>query len=177
MATRAHRYAGCCRRAVQLKGAGAHDFLIADVTDIGLVPAVQAAGPLAVGAATQIATELNTALFAALAAVDTPGTNIHLLDLFGGLHQVHDDPAAFGITKFTSACAADTSCIADPNGAFFWDGIHTTTMGDSIIAAAALAAVPEPSIVWLMLLGVAGLGLWRCRAGICQSIRTFLSSS
>ena len=147
----------------QLKDAGAHNFLVANVTDIGLVPAVQAQGPAAAFAATGVATAMNNALFAALAGERTQGTRIQVLDLFAGVQAIHANPGAFQITNFTSACAVSAACIADDTGVFFWDGIHPTTVGSSIIAAAAVQAIPEPSVVWLMLVGVVGLALLKWR--------------
>jgi len=155
-------YASSIATAVgDLKTAGARNFLVANVTDIGLLPAVQAQGPVASSFASQIAGAMNQALLAALAGQQTPGTQIHMLDLFGGLRSVYANPSAFGVTNVTSACAVDPACIADDTGVFFWDGIHPTTFGSSIIATAAIQVVPEPSTVWLMLAGIIGWALLR----------------
>jgi len=137
----------------QLEGAGARDILLADIPDIGRIPAIATLGSFASGLASDLAAQMNSALFGELA--HTPaGVNIHVLDLYGLLDKVTDDPGAFGLTNVTTACAADAQCIASPTGAFFWDGIHPTTEGAGLISNAALAAVPEPSTVTLLVLGI-----------------------
>ena len=153
-------YASNMTMAVRdLRMHGARNFLVATVPDLGLIPAVQAQGSDASLAASALAMAMNRALLAALPAEDTADTEIHILDLFGGLRTVRDHPDRFGVTNFTSACAVDPACIVHDTGVFFWDGIHPTQFGSSIIAAAAVQAIPEPSIAWLMLAGVVGLGL------------------
>ena len=140
---------------------GARNFLVADVTDIGLVAAIQAQGSQIASFASGIADAMNQKLFTALAGERTPGTQIQILDLFGGLQAVHANPGDFHITDFNYVCATDSACIEDGTGVFFWDGIHPTEFGSSIIAAAAVQAVPEPPVAWLVLAGVFGLALMK----------------
>ena len=143
-----------------LAAAGADNFLLTTVPNVGLTPAVQANGPLAAGLASQIATAMNGALFGAL-ALQSPQLLDHLniLDLFALGSQVAADPAALGLTDVTTACAAHAACLADPSIAsttFFWDGIHPTTAGHKLIATAALRLlVPEPGMIALLFAGVA----------------------
>jgi outer membrane lipase/esterase len=139
-----------------LEQAGARDILLANVPDISLTPAVQILQALNPGApivstANGIASQMNLALLATLGTLPpTPGVDIHFLDLFDLLDQVVGNPAQFGMTNVLTACAADPSCISDPTGTFFWDGIHPTTAGATLIADAALKAIPEPSLFALL---------------------------
>jgi outer membrane lipase/esterase len=147
----------------RLEGAGARDILLADVPDLGKLPAVTVFGATTSGLASLLTGQMNDALFAELA--HTPaGVDIHVLDFYGLLDKITQHPGDFGLTNVTTACAADAACIANPAGTFFWDGIHATTEGAGLISNAALAAVPEPSTVTLLFLGsVAVLVLSRRR--------------
>ncbi len=77
-----------------------------------------------------------------------------LFTLFG---EIVADPVSFGLSDVTTACLDDPACAADPQGAiadsFLWfDQIHPTTAAHSIIADAALAAIPEPAtavLAWI----------------------------
>ena len=148
----------------QLSSAGADSFLVANVPDIGKLPAVQALGPVFAGLATQVSAGFNSALDDVLAALPSSvRDDIQVLDLFGLLGDLFADPAAFGFDDATSACAFSPACIADPAGTLFWDGIHPTTEGHTAISRFALAAIPEPGTMLLMALGLVGLG-FRSRA-------------
>lgn len=142
--------------------AGADHFLVWNVTDIGLTPALQAMGPVSAGSASFVATAMNQALAASLAAL--PGNikdGLTLFDAYAGLHSIVDNASSYGLSNFTDACAANTSCMAN-NGAgyFFWDGIHPTTAGHQAMASLALAAaVPEPETYAMFLAGLGLLGL------------------
>ena len=145
-----------------LIAAGARDIMLVTVPDIGKTPAVRAAGALAAAAGTQIAAAMNAALDSALNNVLLPpGTHILELDAFALVNAVNNDPAAFGITDSSSACAASLACIASPSTTFFWDGIHPTAAGHALIAHAALALIPEAPTLWLLVLGVLGCALQR----------------
>jgi phospholipase/lecithinase/hemolysin len=140
----------------QLETAGARHILLANVPDIDKIPAVRAFGPTLQGIASGIAGGMNGALLTMLATMrPQPGVDLHFLDLYGLLDALDQNPDGFDMT---TACAAVQTCIDNPAGTFFWDGIHATSVGATLIADAALAAIPEPSTV-LLLFEVA-LALW-----------------
>lgn len=146
----------------ELDSAGPRDILLANVPDIGLTPAIRAFGAPAMALGSGIATAMNDALYAMLGGLPpSVSGDIHLLDLYGLLDQIVADPAAFGLTDVTDACAYSPSCIADPSGTFFWDGIHPTTAGHDILAQAALRTIPEPATVALLGIGLIGLAVAR----------------
>jgi outer membrane lipase/esterase len=148
-----------------LDAAGANDILLTNVPDIGKLPAVQFFGQGAAAAATNVSAAFNAALAATLASLPlNVRDDVHVLDLFGLLDQVFADPGAFGFTDVTSACAVNPACIANPQGTFFWDGIHATSGGQALLAQAALTALvalPEPGTLLLIGLGVVALRLRR----------------
>ncbi|MCW5619653.1 MAG: SGNH/GDSL hydrolase family protein [Burkholderiales bacterium] len=145
-----------------LIASGARNLLLATVPDIGLLPAVQALGAPAAGLASLLAAQMNLALMAQLAALTSvPGLDIDILDLYGAVNAVFADPASFGLSDVTNACAADPACIADPSGTLYWDGLHVTSTAAGLLAGAALAAIteiPEPASLVLLL---AVLLAWR----------------
>jgi outer membrane lipase/esterase len=146
----------------ELGAAGADDILLLNVPDIGKLPAVQSLGPEAAAAATALSAAFNQALALTLASLPSSlQDEVQILDLFGLLDQVFANPGALGFTDATSACAVSPACIADPQGTFFWDGIHPTSGGHSLLAQAALAMVPEPGTVLLIGLGLVALMLRR----------------
>lgn len=156
--------------------AGATDFLIWNVPDAGLSPAVKAQGQPASNLATFIAQTMNGFLDAALTPLEQSlPIDIFQFDAFSFIDNVVKDPQAFGLTNASFPCATSQACINNPDGYFFWDGIHPTTAGHGAIAQAVLQvlphAVPEPGSLGLMVLGLLGIGwLGRCE-GWSSSLR------
>jgi outer membrane lipase/esterase len=139
----------------QLQAAGARDIVVWNVPDLGLAPAVTALGAGASFLGSTIATAMNDALSARLAAE----AGVRLFDLFGFQNALSADPAAFGLANVTDACGAVAGC--DPSTWLFWDGVHPTSAGHALIAQQmlAVAAVPEPEAVVLLAGGLLLLGL------------------
>ncbi len=100
---------------------------------------------------TAVTVNFNLALPALVAALEaTPGfdADIVLVDAYAAAEAALADPAAFGLTNVT-----DPAFPANIPGAgtyLFWDPIHPTTAGHGLIAAAALAAIPEPGVLPLL---------------------------
>jgi outer membrane lipase/esterase len=142
------------RILTQLSGAGAKEILLVNVPNIGLTPAIQSFGPAAAAGASAIAAGMNAALNGALASLlPVLPSDVKVFDFFTAFTQVVGSPGAFGLTDATSACAFSVACLASPDTTLFWDGIHPTTVGHSLVADAALAVViPEPSSLALMLM-------------------------
>ncbi len=98
-----------------------------------------------------LATDLN-----ALRA-SNPGVVIDLLDSHSLLNSVLKNPSAFGYTDTTDELI-NAGPNADPNAYLFWDGVHPTTKGHSIIADVVYSQlVPEPA--GLTLAAVCGLAV------------------
>jgi len=142
----------------QLQAAGAQRIIVWDVPDIGKTPAVRSGGLLASFFGSFIASAMNDALLARLAS---EGSDVSLFDIFGLVHQVIADPAAWGLVNVTDACGAPSN-NCDPATALYWDGIHPTATTHELIAGQLALAVPEPAEVALMLSGLALVG-WRVR--------------
>ena len=146
-----------------LAGLGANHFLVWNITDLGLVPAVTAQGTAAAQGASSVVAYMNFLLTQALAAL--PGSitdDLILFDAYAGLNDIVANPAAYGLADASTACAADGAC--DASQAFFWDGIHPTTAGHQVMARLAVAAIPEPATGLLLGLAFLGLAATRRRA-------------
>jgi phospholipase/lecithinase/hemolysin len=126
---------------------GARKFLVANVPDLGLTPAIRALG------AGSLATGLSQLFNAGLEGeegvlfrlrTDLPGIEIFQLDIFGKLQAIVEQPEGFGLTNVTNACitpnVAPYHC-KDFKEYLFWDGIHPTAAAHAIVAQQAAAAL------------------------------------
>lgn len=155
-----------------LAAAGAQNFLVANLPDIGLTPEAQAAGPATVAGATFLSTNFNTQLAAATAGLRTSlGVNIIDLDVHSFLNNVIANPGAYGFTDTSNPCyvgptgvgGSGTVC-SDPSQHVWWDGVHPTAAAHAALGNFATAAViPVPPAVILLASAFATLGGLRRR--------------
>ncbi len=129
--------------------AGARTFLVPNAPDFALVPAVRAAGPGAQAAGTFFAVTFNTALETMLSGLEAAlGVKIFRLDIFALIHEIVNDPAAFGLTEVEDFCITPFTRVSpycsDPDAFLFWDAIHPTRVGHAIITDRALDALSAP---------------------------------
>ncbi len=126
---------------------GARTFLVLNIPNLALTPAVRAAGPAAEAGATFLTHAYNTGLKQALDALGQglPDIRFVRLDVDALLTAIVSDPAAVGLTNAEDACLTfgvvrDPFCRT-PNRYLFWDGIHPTRAGHTIVADAAARAL------------------------------------
>jgi len=119
---------------------GARNFLVANVPNLGLSPAVRMAGPEAAFAASLLVGGYNDGLDSAIynLGLALPGAKIRQLDIFGILNDITADPKAFGIRNVESACltfftTTDPVC-RKPGKHLYWDGIHPTAKVHRIVS-------------------------------------------
>lgn len=139
-----------------LYGAGARQFLVANVPDIGATPLFRSGDPATAAYATYQTQQWNAALEAALSALSLPGAKISYLDLFG----FGSDPDVLAqFSNTTDACFNGATACSDPYEYLYWDSFHPTSHAYALVADYALRAVPEPGTLLLLGLGLAGLGV------------------
>lgn len=125
---------------------GAEKFLVPNLPDLGLIPAGGG-----VSALTDASILFNSTLDLAYSA----SSNVLIADVFGFHHSVLNDPAAFGLTNATESCLFSS---ANCDTYLFWDNIHPTTIGHSLIANEfASSFVPVPAAIWLFGSGLISL--------------------
>jgi len=142
----------------ELEFAGARHIVVWDAPDVGKGPAIIAAGGATIG--TLLASTMNNSLFGAIG--NDP--DVKLFDLFALQDSWVANPAAFGLTNVTDACAQFVTC--DPSSYLFWDGVHPTSAAHQLISNAMIALVPEPTALALLAIGLAGLATSRRHIGI-----------
>lgn len=146
-----------------LAGYGAENILVANLPDLGNLPAtnrdVQTASLL-----NTLTGAHNLGLSASLNSLSqTTDANIIPLDVNFLFNRAIAAPAEFGFTNVTDACLL-VGCT-NPNEYIFWDELHPTTgvhkiLGEAAFSALEAKSVPEPSTVLGMLaIGVGILAL------------------
>jgi phospholipase/lecithinase/hemolysin len=133
-----------------LWGHGARTFLVPNLPDLAITPAVRALGPDAEAAATQLTTAYNGALDQALGVLTAllPQSHFIRLDINALFAEIVAAPAAAGLTVVEDACLTfdviGGALCSTPNRFLFWDGIHPTAAAHEIIADAAFEALTAP---------------------------------
>jgi outer membrane lipase/esterase len=115
-----------------LRQAGARNFLIPNLFNVGLLPA--AAGNVAFAKAASAAA--NETIDTLLELEPQPHVRILRTDVFSLMNSIETDPTHFGFTDITDPCLT-TSICADPDHTYFWDTHHPTEFGHAFFAVTA----------------------------------------
>jgi len=131
---------------ILLASSGASHFLVPNVADVGVTPAVQALGPQAVAVATGLSAGFNAALEATLVNLELGfGIQITRLNVFNLINDVIADPGVAGLVNVTEPCITPLvtkgAFCKKPDEYLFWDGIHPTRAGHAYLAGAGLEAL------------------------------------
>ena len=140
-----------------LQAKGAKNIVVWDAPNVGKTPAA-----LTNAAFSTLSTNVAVSFNAALSQRLLGEAGVTTFDVFGLFNATIANPAANGLTNVTDACGALANC--DPSKYLFWDGIHPTSAGQALLANSLLAAVPEPSSMLMLTVGIALLVVRRRRA-------------
>jgi len=123
-----------------LYGAGARRFLVWNVPNASLVPAVSALGPGAVAVAKSLAQTFNFYLGGQLASLEAlPGISITQFDAYAAVTTIYSNPSVFGLTDVTDPCISPNDppfVCKNPDTFLFWGGLHPTSAVHAIVAQA-----------------------------------------
>ena len=124
-----------------LRQAGARNFLIPDLFDIGIIPAAQPHAAFAHQATLAANKSLNDFLFVEQLL---QGMRIRRLNVYSLFQSIVADATHFGFTNITTPCfdGVHLPC-ADPDHTLFWDDIHPTVFGHSFFAVLTEGALSQ----------------------------------
>lgn len=151
-----------------LAGAGATEFLVPNMPDLGLTPLFRNNPNPAVPAAfSALSSAFNTALDPALVQLQASlsGIEIERFQTDDLLAAVLADPASYGFDNVSQPCfngALGTLC-SDPDRYLFWDDFHPTAAGHRLIGSRFYGASLAPSPGPLPLMGGASFLFWSRR--------------
>ena len=152
-----------------LYGAGARNFLLPNLPDLGITP-LALADPTNAWLATTLSEGFNAGLSQAYAGLqwtlNDPTLSLITFDVMARQRAVAFNPAAFGFSNVTTPCYAGApggpgdpvaALCTDATGYFYWDRLHPTTAAHALLGSQMLAAVPEPATMLLMAAGTLAL--------------------
>ena len=123
---------GIAGAELALRHVGARNFLVPNIFDLSLTPVGK--GFPAFNTAASIATNKAVRELLTLESL-FPGNNITFMDNFDLFNaMLVNDPTHFGFKDVTHGCILTVPACADPDHNFFWDDIHPTTFGHSMLA-------------------------------------------
>ena len=145
-----------------LAAAGAQHFLVPNLPDLSLTPFIAGesdavrneARAFSIVFNNELATQLNTI------SSSVPEADIFRFDTFSFLSSVVANPAAYGFVNPQDECLSSLSIpCGNPDAHLYWDDFHPTTRAHGILASEFAAAVPEPEIAAMLMMGLALVGV------------------
>ena len=125
--------------------AGATQFLVLNLPPLGLTPRLNGSA-LSATAGNMAAAGFNAGLAIGLSTLHDLYADRHIaffqLDVYALFNRIAASPADFSFTNITALSQGNFT--VDPDNYLFWDDIHPTTHGHSIVADAAIKLVASP---------------------------------
>jgi len=131
---------------------GARDFVVLNVPDLGLVPAINGMPDPIPAQATGFSLIYNAQLSSVLDTLEplivASGGTLVRVDAFLILQSLVADPLAAGLTNVTDPCLSfgvrGGFMPPHPNGYLFWDGIHPSRAGHAALGSAVMEVLSAP---------------------------------
>jgi phospholipase/lecithinase/hemolysin len=121
-----------------LVAAGARQFLVPNLPDIGRTPEARNYGASWVHEARALTQRFNSGLERVLQEIEQgDGVRVHRLDVFGLLEAAAADPRRFALRDLSNPCPAEVR-MSGCGGYLFWDSMHPTSIGHAQLGEAAL---------------------------------------
>ena len=120
-----------------LQAAGARNFVVGNVPDLGKTPFLLVSGAQASSLATLLSSNMNQALDYRMASE----TGVITYSGFNFTNKLIASPADYGLSNVSNACATDV-CI-NASQYMFWDGIHLTAVANALLANEVLELVKK----------------------------------
>lgn len=130
---------------------GARQFVVLGLPPIGLTPDIRSQGPVVSGVFNAAVQSFNAQLsqIPGQVAAAVPGANVTYFDTFGLFESIAQNPAGTGLSNFTDRAFTSPTVVPNPDSYLYWDGVHPTRVGHSLLARAVITAIPEPSLLAL----------------------------
>ncbi len=135
------------RAIASLADVGAKKILVANLPDLGQLPATRtSANSASLSALTQ---GHNQGLRRSLKVLSQQQSDIQIatLDANTLYREAIANPKAFGFTNVISACLSGARAFSNPGQFLFWDSIHPTTVAHRILGEAAFSAIQDAGMV------------------------------
>jgi phospholipase/lecithinase/hemolysin len=130
-----------------LAGVGAKKILVANLPDLGQLPATRtSANSASLSALTQAH---NQGLRRSLKLLSQQYSDLQIVTLDANTlyRDAITNPAAFGFTNVMSSCLSGSRACGNSDQFLFWDGIHPTTAAHRILGEAAFSAIQDGGMV------------------------------
>lgn len=143
-----------------LAAAGAQHFLVPNLPDLSLNPFIAGESEAVRAEARGFSVVFNNELATQLNNVSSsfPTTDIFRFDTYSFLNTIVADPAAYGFVNPQDECLSGLIPCGNPDAHLYWDDFHPTTRAHGILGSEFAAAVPEPGIAVMFVMGLAIVG-------------------
>ncbi|HEY9632063.1 MAG TPA: SGNH/GDSL hydrolase family protein [Coleofasciculaceae cyanobacterium] len=130
-----------------LAGVGVNKILVANLPDLGQLPATRtSANSASLSALTQ---SHNQGLRRSLKLLSQQYSDLQIVTLDANklYREAITNPAALGFSNVISSCLSGSRTCGNPDQFLFWDGIHPTTAAHRVLGEAAFCAIQDAGMV------------------------------